>query len=79
MRTPITRDQFEKRLQLHLETMRAGTYRRAKREIGEAWKFIIDNMYLKRARDLTDENLDDVCAECANGIVSLLNGLQPRR
>jgi hypothetical protein len=75
----VTRDQFEKRLQLHLETIRVGMSRRAKREIGEAWKFVIDNMYRKRASDLTSENLGDISAECAKGIVSLLNSLQPMR
>jgi hypothetical protein len=76
MPTRITRDEFEKRLRWHLDQKRSGTYHRAKQKIGEGWKFVIDGMYRKRARDLTYANLSEVSLECADEILRVLEHLK---
>jgi hypothetical protein len=79
IRARITRNEFEKRLKWHLDQKRIGTYRRARQEIGEAWKLVIDGMYRKRARDLTYANLSEVSSECADAILRVLKAVKSGR
>jgi hypothetical protein len=49
----LTRVQFERHLSNHLDKLDPGLAGRARRNIGIAWRVIIDDMYNKHAEHLT--------------------------
>jgi hypothetical protein len=73
----VTREQFERRLYVHLELIRTGTSAKAKRVTGDAWRFIVDKMYQERAARLTEENLSTVADDCARAIAAMLDSIKP--
>jgi hypothetical protein len=79
MGAPVDRSHFEKLIKFHLDSMQSGLSRRAKRDIGGAWTFIIGKMYDRRADDLTSENISERAVECAEAITKLLTSLESRR
>jgi hypothetical protein len=72
----LTRVQFERHLSNHLDKLDPGLAGRARRNIGIAWRVIIDDMYKKHAERLTFASAMELTAECGEAILQLLKSVK---
>ncbi len=73
----LSRREFERCVELHLEKVEFGTVRKAKSATGDAWRTIIDHLYQRHARRMDAAVSLVVLDECSKAILDLLKSVRP--